>query len=146
MFLSRGIVRRMALLLLSLRPVFSVWSETADDAATLTLAEAKILAYVSPVGDRARRDGLDIAVELQTSAQLNQADYYYFWVYNAKREQSSGSVTIGYFAVNKHTGEVWDTDTKKQISSDLLVGVQKIVRDSHHIDEAKIEKYRGRPF
>jgi hypothetical protein len=136
----------MALLLLSLLAVFSMWSGTADDAATLTLAEAKILVYVTPVGDRARRDGLDIALELQTSAQLNQADYYYFWVYNAKREQSSGSVTIGYFAVNKHTAEVWDTDTKKQISSDLVVGVQKIVRDFHHIDEPKIEKYWGRPF
>jgi len=84
-------------------------------------------------------------MEQQTSAQLNQADYYYFWVYNAKR-QSNGSVTIGYYAVNKHTADVWDTVEQKRISSRLMVGVQRIIRESHHIDEDTMGKYRSRPF
>jgi len=75
-------------------------------------------------------------MEQQTSAQLDQANFYYFWVYNAKR-QSNGSVTIGYYAVNKHTADVWDTVEQKQISSKLMVGVQRIIRGARHIGERK---------
>ena len=121
-------------------------SSAAQNTTTLTATEAAILTYVSPVGDRQRAGGSDIALEQQTSAQLNQADYYYFWVYNAKRQQSSGSVTIGYYAVNKYTGDVWDTVEKKQLSSMLLIGVQRLIRESHHVDEGAMEKYRNRSF
>jgi hypothetical protein len=115
-------------------------------ATPLTACEAKILVYISPVGEKLRASGLDIAMERQTNRQLNQGDYYYFWVYDAKREQSSSSVTIGYYAVNKHTGQVWDTDEKKQITSSLIRGVQALIRRSHNIDEATIEKYGNSPF
>jgi hypothetical protein len=121
-------------------------NDAAADATPVTLAEAEIEIYLLPVGEAERQKGLDIAMEAQTSAQLNQADYHYFWVYNVKRKQSDGSVTIGYYAVNKHTAEVWDTDEKKQISSKLVLGIQRILRESHHIDEAAMEKYRSRPF
>ena len=138
----------LALLLLgcSLCRVASGQSKADEETTTLSVAEARILVYVSPVGERQRASGLDIAMEEQSSIQLNQADYYYFWVYNAKRKQSGGSVTIGYYAVNRHTGDVWDTDEKKQLSSNLMSGVQTIVRESHHIDEGTMEKYRNKPF
>lgn len=137
---------RWALLLLLIFCAMGDSVQASGDTTALTAAEARILVYISPVGQRERENGLDIAMELQRSAQLNQADYYYFWVYNSKRQQSSGSVTIGYYAVNKHTGQVWDTDDKKEISSRLMQGVQSIIRESHHIDEATMEKYGNRPF
>ncbi len=136
----------LALLLLGILCIVNDRGKAADKTTTLSATEARILVYVSPVGEEQRASGFDIGMEAQSSAQLNQADYYYFWVYNAKREQSYGSVTIGYYAVNKHTAQVWDTDEEKQLSSKLLLGVQKIIRESHHIDEGTMEKYRSRPF
>jgi hypothetical protein len=133
------------LLLLVVLFVVTDRSNAAENTTILSATEARILVYVSPVGEGLRASGSDIAMEQQTSAQLNQADYYYFWVYNAKR-QSNGSVTIGYYAVNKHTADVWDTVEQKRTSSKLMVGVQRIIRESHHIDEDTMEKYRSRPF
>ena len=120
--------------------------QAADSVTPLTATEARILIYISPVGQELRARGLDIAMERQTSPQLNQGDYYYFWAYDAKRHQSSGSVTIGYYAVNKHTGQVWDTDRRVEVSSRLLQGVQRIIRESHHVDQATMERYSGKRF
>lgn len=138
----------LALLVLALL-FFVDRSSAAQNTTTLKATDAAILTYVSPVGDTLRQRGSDISMEQQTSAQLNQADYYYFWVYEAydpKRQESSGSVTIGYYAVNKYTGDVWDTVQRKPLSSKLLLGVQRIVRESHHIGKDTMDKYRNRPF
>jgi hypothetical protein len=145
--ISRRVERcALAPLLLGVLCIVGDRIKGADNATTLTPTEARILVYLSPVGEEERGVGLDIAMEAQSSPHLNQADYYYFWVYNAKRELANGSVTIGYYAVNKHTADVWDTDEKRKLSSKPLLGVQKIVRESHHIDEGTMEKYRSRPF
>jgi len=142
--IGRGIGRR-GLPLLLLLSVPGPWTEASTGATPLTQAEARILLYVSPAGQRLRDRGLDIAMELQTSEKLNQADYYYFWVYDSKK-RSNGSVTVGYYAVNKHTADLWDTETKARISSELVSGVQRIVRESHHIDQTTIAEYRKRRF
>ena len=134
----------LALLLTAVFLLITGRSSAAENKTTLSATDAKILVYVSPVGESLRASGSDIAMEQQTSVQLNQADYYYFWVYDAMRQ--NGSVTVGYYAVNKYTGDVWDTVEKKQLSSRLLLGVQKIMRESCRIDEATIEKYRNAPF
>lgn len=146
--LARRIVSSgLALLILpGARPGATARGKVVGITTTLSATEAKILVYVSSVGEGVRASGFDIGMEQQTSAQLNRADYYYFWVYNAKRGPPHGSVTIGYYAVNKYTGDVWDIDGKKQLSSKLLEGVQRIVRGSHHIGEDTIARYRGRPF
>jgi hypothetical protein len=121
-------------------------AQASDRPTILTVTEARILIYISPVAQIERQRGFDVGMERQNSRKLDQADYYYFWVYNAKREKPSGSVTIGYYAVNKHTGQVWDTDNKKEISSKLMRGVQAIIRRSHHADKATMERYGGKPF
>ena len=135
----------LALLILAVLFLATDGSGATEKTATLSETDAKILVYVSPVGERLRASGSDIAMEQQTSAQLNQADYYYFWVYDAKR-QSNGSVTIGYYAVNKYTGDVWDTVEKRKLSGEVLLGVQKIVQQSHHIDEDTMRHHRNKPF
>lgn len=132
-------------LFMTLDSVTADAATTPADAQEISLTEAKILLYVSPIGEEVRAEGYDIAMERQTSDKLNQADYYTFWVYNDER-QSYGSVTIGYFAVNKHTAQVWDTVEDKQLSGKLLLGVQKMFRESHHIDGATIKKYSASPF
>src|SRR5579863_6456895 len=141
-------IERYALNLLMIALIYGVCkgNDAAANATAVTLVEAEIEIYVLPVGESERQKGLDIAMEAQTSAQLDQENYYYFWVYNVKREQSEGPVTVGYYAVNKHTAEVWDTNEKKQISSKLISGVQGIIRESHHIDKGTTERYHSRPF
>lgn len=114
-------------------------------AQEISITDAKILLYVSPIGESMRAGGSDIAMERQTSAKLNQKDYYFFWVYDSRR-RSSGSVTVGYYAVNKHTAGVWDMDENKQLSGRLLLGVQKLFRESHRIDDVTIKKYSANPL
>ena len=77
---------------------------------------------------------MDIGWELQTSDKLNQRDFYTFWVINSKRPNTAGSVTVGYFSVNKHTAEVWDTNSDRVVGAAEIEGVQRILRRAHHID------------
>ncbi len=107
--------------------------------------EAEILIYLLPVAKELRAGGMDVSWERQTSAKLNQEDYFVFWVVNARRV-SNGSVTVGYFAVNKHTADVWDSDLKELVTSPEIKGVQKILRRAHRIDDHAIEEYRARPI
>ena len=141
-------LRRLGLALVLLGALHATGDRAgpSDNVSTLSAVEARILVYISPVGQRQREQGTDIAMEAQSSAQLNQADYYYFWVYDAKRREPSGSVTVGYYAVNRHTADVWDADLREPVSSRVLSGVQAIIRESRHIDRGTIEKYRSRPF
>lgn len=108
-------IKRLGLALLAGLPSLFLTIESAiakgvtppTVASEISIVEAEILLYVSPIAERVRANNSDIAMELQTSAKLNQDDYYFFWVYDSVRH-SNGSVTVGYYAVNKHTAEVWD--------------------------------------
>lgn len=84
---------------------------------------------------------MDIGWELQTSSKLDQNDFYVFWVINNKRQNVHGSNTIGYYAVNKHTADVWSMDEDKFVSATELDGVQALVRKAHAITKAVIQKY-----
>ena len=105
----------------------------------LPLHEAEILIYLSPPAVSVRAEGMEVGWELQEAKQYNK-NFYVFWMYNAVRE-STGSVTIGYFAVNKRTAEVWDLGLERFVESKELAGVQRILRKAHHIDDQTIEKY-----
>ena len=80
-----------------------------------------------------------------TAPELNQKDYYFFYVFNAKRV-SYGSVTIGNYAVNKLTCDVWDWDNEKLVDDAALQRAQTALRQTHDIDEGTIERFRSRPF
>jgi len=107
----------------------------------IALHEAEILIYLLPQAQELRNRGMDIGWELETSPKLNQQDFYTFWVVNSKRPNVQGSVTIGYFSVNKHTAEVWDDDREKLMSSSELEGIQRILRQAHHIDETTLRRF-----
>lgn len=131
-------------LLLSLTFVRNAGSETPPLAAPsgeIALHEAEILIYLLPQAQELRSQGMDIGWELQTSPKLKQKDFYSFWVVNSKRPNVQGSVTVGYFSVNKHTAEVWSNDKEKTVSSAELEGVEKILRMAHHIDDATLRKF-----
>jgi len=140
------ITRTRTLILMFLGLIFvSYRSEANETPKDLSLSEAKILVFASPFAEALRRTGTDIGVELQTSSELNQADYYYFWVYNAKRVHSGGSVTVGYYAINKHTADVWNVDTGRRESGRLLGDIQTVMRDAHAIEKSAVQRYQSNP-
>jgi hypothetical protein len=116
-------------------------THTAALPEQIGLHEAEILIYLIPQAQELRKQGMDIGWELETSPELNQQDFYTFWVVNSKRPNVQGSVTIGYFSVNKHTADVWDNDNEKIVSTAELEGIKKILRQAHHIDDLALRKF-----
>jgi len=114
------------------------------ESQLINLEEAEILIYLLPQARELRRQGMDIGWELQTSTKFNQEDFFVFLVANTKRSYANGSVSVGYFAVNKHNAEIWSLDINRFVSSQGIRGVQKIIRSAHHIDEAVIRRYHSR--
>ncbi len=128
--------------LLATRSV-SVGSPGSPAPQSVSLCEAEILVYLLPQAHDLRADGMDVAWALETGPELNQKDFYNFWVVNAKRKGHSGSVTVGYFSVNKYTADVLDARQQYVVTPELQ-GVQRILRKGHGIDEAAIREYRSR--
>lgn len=115
---------------------------TQTQAEMLSLTEAEILIYVLPEARQIRNNGMDIGWELETGTSQNTTDFYNFWVVNKERKDHIGSVTIGYFSVNKHTADVWNQISGKLISPEKdLQGIQKILREGHHIDVQTLTKF-----
>jgi hypothetical protein len=107
-------------------------SRDKESLARITFHEAEILIYVMPAARTVREQGMDVGWEKSAAPELNHEDYFFFWVYNSKR-QGSGSVTIGHFAVDKRNAEVWDFMTGERVSSVELGGVQRILRRAHQV-------------
>lgn len=122
-------------------------AKSPSEEQQVVLQEAEILIYIMPDSQEVRKQGWDVGWELQTSPELNQEDFFVFWVVNAKRPNVQGSVTIGYYGINKHTADIWEDNFQRFVSGKELEGVQNILRRAHHIDQTIIEKYRSRrPF
>jgi len=116
-------------------------------AESITLYEAEVLIYLLPEAHEVRSQGMDVGWEQQQSPSLNLDDFFVFWVVNAKRKDVHGSVTIGFFSVNKHTADIWDNDLGDFVVTPELQGVQRILREAHHIDEGTVQKFHSqRPF
>jgi hypothetical protein len=107
----------------------------------ISLTEAEILIYVLPQSQAVRKQRGGISWELEEGPARNTKDFFTFWVVGPLREGEASS-TVGFFSVNKHTADVWNGVTSKLISDDELSGIQKILRDGHHIDVQTIERYR----
>src|ERR1700722_17661855 len=103
----------------------------AHEPPIISLTEAEILIYLLPQAQELRRQGMDVGWERQTSARLNQKNFYVFWVVNNKRSPVEGSVRVGFFAVSKFTAEVWDDDLETIVSGPDLAGIQNILRKAH---------------
>lgn len=125
-------------------PVPARATHSKKDPDFISLEESEILILLLPQASELRRQGMDVGWELQTGPKFNQADFYTFWVVNSTRPGVEGSVTVGYFAVNKHSAEVWSLDKGEFVSSPEIEGVQRIVRRAHSIDEALIRQYHSR--
>jgi hypothetical protein len=100
--------------------------------------EAEILLYLLPQSEAVRRGGGKVAWQVETTA--NQRDFYSFYVYDLKGS-AYGSPTIGHFAVNKHTAQVWNSVEDELVESDDLSTVERIIQTGHCITEDVFKAY-----
>ncbi|MGH9534769.1 MAG: hypothetical protein ACRD2E_07925 [Terriglobales bacterium] len=111
-------------------------------STSLTLGEAEILVYLTPAAAAVRSSPeCDVVWELQRFTR----PFWVFWVLDscAGRNQSP---TVGYYAVNNRTAQVWDAGLTHLVSSRELDRVEEILRNAHHVGRAVLAKYgRLRP-
>jgi hypothetical protein len=89
--------------------------------------EAEILIYLLPVGEHLRQKGSDLGWERAPQAEKDR-NVYVYWVYDAKSKlPSAGSVTIGYYAVDRCTAAVTEEEGGSAVSSVTLRAVQRIL-------------------
>jgi hypothetical protein len=105
--------------------------------------DAERLIYLLPASMTTRNNGRKVGWELQSNPELNEKDFFIFYVYDLSAPDS-GSPTIGYFAINKHTAEVWDMSAGRSVQSEDLLAVQKILRRGHCVDESVLKTYSSR--
>ena len=114
-------------------------STSSIRASEISQYEAELLVYFSPDLVRTRERGSE--VELHRSSKEN-SDYYYFEAYN-RTNSGVGSATIGHYAVNRHTAEIWLAVPKMLIMSSELKCIQEVLRRAHHISEETMKLYGG---
>jgi hypothetical protein len=121
--------------------------------STITISEAGDLISLLPVTRDLRAKGMDVKWEVRVVPTKNNKDYYFFWVYNvtAQKQGDIGSISVGNYAVNKHTADVrvWQVsdevsygDDGVLVATNELVRLQEALRKKHGIDSASIQEYR----
>jgi len=122
--------------------------------ATITSTEAEELIGLLPVTKELRAKGMDVKWDVQAVPTMNNQDYYFFWIYNvnAQKERDIGSISVGNYAVNKHTADVraWQVshdvsygDDGVLVTSNELERLQEELRKRHGIDSTVIQRYRS---
>ena len=103
--------------------------------------EAEILLTLSTQAQEVRAQRMEVGIERETSEALNQEDYFHYFLYNLTRKEA-GSVTIGHFSVNRHTGDLWDADNEVLVTNPDLESVLRILLKAHEITPEAVAKYR----
>jgi len=127
----------------------------ANLSPTLTIEEAESLLNLLPITLELRAKGMDVRWDRQQAVSyLNNRDYYFFWIYNAtaQKERDIGSISVGNYAVNKHTADVrvWNVSPETYYGDDgaLIVAseierLQEDLREKHGFNTTSIQEYRS---
>jgi hypothetical protein len=126
----------------------------ANPSPIISAAEARDLINLLPVVKELRTKGMDVKWDLRAVPNLNSTDFYFFWVYNvtAQKCHDIGSISVGNYAVNKHTGDVqaWSVsqdvfygDDGAPVIANELRGFQDELRKKYGTDSKSIEKHRS---
>jgi hypothetical protein len=108
-------------------------------ASKLTDDDARILLYVTPAAVAARQAGTDVDIEPSApSEQFPASDYFVAALVSQKPTSGSvlGNGILGYFAVDKRSGEVESTTDFTSVNGKELSRVQAYMRRSHCITAA----------
>jgi hypothetical protein len=121
---------------------------------TITIDEAKSLMNLLPVVEELRAEGMDVKWDVQAVPTMNNKDYYFFWIYNAtaQKERDIGFISVGNYAVNKHTADVraWQVSHDVSFGDDGVLVIQnelerlqEELRKKHNITPGSIQEYRS---
>jgi hypothetical protein len=118
----------------------------------LTVSEARDLINLLPIVMELRAKGTAVGSEANTVPNMNNGEYYFFYVYNVKlAQQHDPSQGIGNYAVNKHTADirVWEVSNDVflgndgvLVTSNELEQLQEDLRKKYGIDPTLVQKYR----
>ena len=109
-------------------------------ATLLSRYEAEILVQVLPEAHYCRAHGSEVGIEPEGEDEA----YFQFWLFG-KGPIDGASPNVGYFAVNRHTAEVWRTvPLEREVDPELHV-IQELIRQIHGIGPAEISKYDAPP-
>jgi hypothetical protein len=107
-----------------------------------------------PATKELRAKGMEVMWDVQAVPTMNNRDYYFFWIYNAtaQKERDIGSISVGNYAVNKHTADVrvWHVseevlhgDDGALVNTNELERLQEELRKKHGINSALVQQYRA---
>ncbi len=101
----------------------------------LTDDDARILLYVSPVAESARKKGAEVDIKAtEPSKKYPASDYFVAAIVSQKL---FGKSILGNFAVNKRSGTVNALGNVTEIKGVELMRIQKLMRREHCIHGTK---------
>lgn len=120
---------------------------------TINVNEAEELISLLPAIRELHNKGMEMKWEAQPVPTKNNGDYYFFRIYNitAQGAGDMGSISIGNYAVNKHTADVrvWEVSDKVSLGDDgafvttnEIERLQEKLRKRHGIDFKIIQEFR----
>jgi hypothetical protein len=120
---------------------------------TITVEEAEDLINLLPATKELRAKGMEVKWDVQAVPTMNNKVYYFFWIYNvtAQKARDIGWISVGNYAVNKHTADVrvWHVsddvsygDDGVLVTTNELERLQAELRKKHCIDSTSIQEYR----
>jgi hypothetical protein len=126
----------------------------ANLPSTITIKDAENLINLLPATKELRAKGMDVKWNVQAVPDMNNRDYYFFWVYSvtAQKQGDTGSISVGNYAVNKHTadvrvwqvsGDVFYGDDGVLVTSNEIERLEEELRKMYGIDSRLIQEYRS---
>ncbi|MGH9474639.1 MAG: hypothetical protein ACRD1M_18070 [Terriglobales bacterium] len=109
-------------------------------ASEITPAEAEILVYISPYAHQVRAAGFDVVPDMQDVSQ-GESFISFYVVTTAPKPRGGAIETPEFFAVNVHTGTLWDEGSGARVESRELDDVLRVFRRSHGITAATVRRF-----
>ena len=70
----------------------------------------------------------------------DQANFPTFYFFSANYAQDHSAPTLGHFAVNRNTADLWDVELCKKLSTSALRTAQRFLRNRIHLSERDYRK------
>ncbi len=136
--ISRPLTFSLAIALVTSAVLLS--ARSLRNATPISPAEAEILVYISPYAHSVRAAGYDVVPDRKDVRQ--QKGFINFYVVTTMPKPAGGGIEMPeYFAVNTHTGTLWDSGADKRVQSPQLRDVLRVLRRSRGITAEVMRRF-----